>query len=345
MIFNFKIKYLLIFSLIFSLTWFSCSNNPLNPVEQGQVNNAPGQSEQNDAVSYAEEKTAEFFNLALQAKSSEDFNNLEKLLAKVDLQGEIKSSMQMKGLSLKYSSVKTTPSILGLPSFTGDDFIDGTVLLSKTKGDFFSDLTYWFLIADYTHSGDLDKDQATDDPDKGCVLTADLRGVTYQTYNEWNNSTTVTKIDPTNNYTPDNLNSAQSEIASYIEKTTYYAFITLRLKPISRDDELYWYCSKTVWRLFDSSYMKMDVENEYFYFDENQRFAKLRESGMYQLYYAFLKHFLPDWLARILADAKLKEIVSELITPDEVAYATSEYGNGDLVESSRHTWGDTSSIW
>lgn len=341
MFFNFNVKCLLIFSLVFSLTWFSCSNNPLNPVEQGQVNSTPSQSEQDNAVLYAEEKTAEFFNLALQAKSPEDFNNLKKLLAKADLQGEIKSSMQMKGLSLKYSPSKI-PSILGLPPFTSTNFIDGTVLLSRSKGDFFSDLTYWFLIADYTHSGDLDKDQATNDPDKGCVLTADLRGVTYQTYNEWNGSTTVTKIDPKSMYTPDKLNSAQSEIASYIGKTLY-AFITLRLKPISRDDELYWYCSKTVWRLFNSSYMNMDVENEYFY--NPQRFVKLRESGLYQLYYGFLKRFLPDWLAKILADAKLKEIVSELITPDEVAYATPEYGNGDLVESSRHTWGDSPSVW
>ena len=65
------------------------------------------------------------------------------------------------------------------------------------------------------------------------------------------------------------------------------------------------------------------MEDAGFYFGTDKKWTAMGDTLLYKIYYAFLDKYLPSRWARRLADKKLKRILGELITPDELWYWTN----------------------
>jgi hypothetical protein len=293
------------------------------------------------AMDEAAQKTSEFVEVAVRSYMTGETSELKAYLADRDEENVIGDLLIKQGIDLDRNVPRMAIPSVDLPDFAlHEGFEDGSVLLSRHTGHPTSDLLAWIIPGLYTHTGVLDQELYTG-PDAGCVITANLDGVTYETYNDWAGATTVTKLNVDGDavtWPHPQFNAAQQWLMSTYQGSTLYAFLRLNLEPITRENQLFWYCSKTNWRVFDL--VGIDVENANWY---DGKLDQLRQSGLYQLYRAFLALFLPDaWAAR-LADAKLVRVVTELITPDEVRFATSDNPDGSeggaLDPSSRETWG------
>ena len=327
-----KVRILLVFALSAALIIIGCSKKAISPQFDSD-------DQVQDAIDKAGVKTTEVVNLAIKASFNGDPSELLEYLDTEDTDGVVKRLLEENGIDLKAQLGKTFDG-LDLPGFDSSVFEDGSALLSRTVGSPTSDLIAWILPGIYTHTGMLNQELYTG-PDAGCVITANLDGVTYETYNDWNGATTVTKLNVDADYVEwphPNLDYFQNRFINFYQGWTLYAFLRLNLEAIPRTSHLFWYCSKTTWKVFST--MDIDVENATWY---DNKLEILRTSGLYQIYRAFLMLFLPEDVATALADAKIMRVVGELITPDEVRFATSDQPDGTeggaLDPNSTETWG------
>jgi len=122
------------------------------------------------------------------------------------------------------------------------------------------------------------------------------------------------------------------EVTRITTGPSLYSFLHLNLEPVTRDDELLWYCSKVPWRFYND-YFSENIENAGFYFGPDAKWTAMRDTTLYKMYYALLLKILPRRWSRcagILADRKLKRVLTELITPVELWFWTQDgerYGN------------------
>lgn len=299
------------------------------------------------AIAKAEARTAQFVNLAYKAYFTGDLSELKQYLAEKDSEGVVRGLLQERGIDLDAPRMRIMGMLsVVLPPFSDTEYFeDGSVLCSRTVGSTTSDLVHWIFPGIYTHNGLLDQDLYFE-ADDGCVITANLEGVTYETWNDWSNATTVTRLNLASGHKPASwkLNYAQRWIRWYMG-WTIYSFLKLNLEPISRWDFLRWYCSKTVWRVYNkigidvenATWHGMDLDHEGVWTNEDKRDV-MRTSGLYQIYKGFLIALgIDEDTATWLADCKLWRVLKEDITPDEIRFATTLFG-GPLDPDAR-TWG------
>lgn len=299
------------------------------------------QEEENIAVAKAEALTAQFINQVYRAHFTGDLSELKQFLAEKDTEGVIQGVLEEQGIDLEAPRLRILSSIY-LPPFDNSNndsnFEDGSVLLSGTK----ESLIHLVIPGIYTHAGLLDQDLYTG-PNAGCVITANLEGVTYETWNDWASydgaGKIVTKlnVEEAPGVWPKarRLTRAQRWIRRYMG-WTIYSFLKLNLDPVSRWDPFRWYCSKTVWRVLHRRGLNLDVENEDWYGSTLQKsLYKVRDSFLYQL--------IAKWLGPEKAEEKLWAALEECIAPDEIRFATtpppSGTAGGPLDPESKETWG------
>lgn len=280
-----------------------------------------GEDEEQIAIAKAQALTAQVIDQAYRAYFTGDLFEFKKFLAKKDPDGIVRSLLKKNGIDINAPRVRIMTGV-GLPPFKGKNspFKDGDIILSGTKGSIIG----WVLPGEYTHCGVLNEELYAG-PDSGCVLTANLDGVTYETYTDWNSGSPAEKIvtllrsvKPISRWL---MNWAQNSIWRWYHDWTIYAFLKLNLDPVSRWDPLRWYCSKTVWRVYKK--VGKNVENADYYFDgEFPDWQNVMEnSGLFQLYVALLvKLGIDEDTAIEMATEKLMNASDECITPDEIRY-------------------------
>ena len=297
------------------------------------------EEEQEIAIAKAEAITAQFINQIYRAHFTGDLSELKQFVAEKDTEGIIRGVLKEKGIDLKAPRMWITGGSVGLFPFDnsqGGNFEDGSVLLSRTVGSTTSDLLASIIPCIYTHSGLLDQELYTGN-DAGCIVTADLSGVTYESWNDWNNfdgtGKIVTKLNVEKVHgvwpKPWQLYRAQRWIRWYLG-WTIYSFLKLNLDPVSRWDPIRWYCSKTVWRVLNRRGLDLDVENTDWYGSSLQEaLYNVRDSILYVLVERFL--------GRDKAEEKLLAALDECITPDEIRFATTTFGY-PLDIGSKKSW-------
>ena len=309
-----------------------------------------GEDEEEIAIAKAESVTAQFINQIYRAYFTGDLSELKQFVAEKDTEGIIRDILKEKGIDLEAPRMRIMGGTIDLPGF--DDpthFEDGSVLLSRTVGSTTSDLLASIIPGIYTHCGLLDQDLYTsNDADAGCIITADLSGVTYETWNDWANydgtSKIVTKLnvkaDPGVWPQPWQLYRAQRWIRWYMG-WTIYSFLKLNLDPVSRWDPIRWYCSKTVWRVLNRRGLDLDVENVDLYTTADMY---QNENSPYYVRSSILYQLLKKYVGEYIAEKKLWAALEECITPDEIRFATTDepFGTvgGPLDFQSKESWGN-----
>lgn len=275
------------------------------------------ENEKEIAMAKAQAMTAQVIDQAYKAYFTGDLTEFREFLDERDSGRVVRRLLEKNGIDIDTPRIRILTG-LGLPLFDQFPFSDGDVLLSGTKGSIIG----WVIPGYYTHCGVLDQELYTG-PDAGCVITANLEGVTYETYNDWNAGTWDEKIVTqlrVENISKWRMNWAQNSIMRWYQGWTIYAFLKLNLDPVSRWDPWRWYCSKTVWRVFKKA--GVDLENAGYYFTTPGLIEDIMEnSGLYQLYFAFLKALgFSESEAQAMATEKLVNALDECITPDEIRF-------------------------
>jgi len=309
--------------------------------------NFQGEDEEQIAIAKAQALTGQFINKIYRAHFTGNLSELREFVAKKDSDGVIKNLLREKGIDLEAPPrmrMMGVTDVVGLPDFSSSSFIDGSVLLSRTLGSTTSDLIASIIPGLYTHCGVLDQKLCSDsDLNAGCIITANLDGVTYETYDEWNvvgdaTGKIVTKLNPSDG-PPSGLygpHGAKKWIQRYMG-WTIYSFLRLNLEAVSRWDPFRWYCSKTVWRVLYKAGLRgdiNDVENanwyginpnaKYEWFNTSKLDYELQYSILYQLYKGLLMKFgISEGRATTLTNNKLWRVLKEVITPDEVRFAAT----------------------
>lgn len=279
--------------------------------------------------------------LYVEAATSGDSAELDAFLAESDDSGEISAILAAglaDGASRRWgSAISEAP-----PPFADDQYADGDILLFSGTERWQSQALNLILINAYGHAGIVQKsmtETATEfTAENPSVVSATLpEGVRYQTYEEL--------FEDNDAWAQMRVTEAGAELAAgwggaftdaYPEEDTYYAFLKLDLSPISREDPVWWYCSKVpyrVWRDYrPTGNESIEIEDTSLY--TGTVYAAQRQSILYKLYTAYYRK-LPWWLrwrART-PDEVLTAALTELITPDELRTADTVA----LVE----TWGAT----
>ena len=229
------------------------------------------EDEVDPAIAQAQAKTAQFVDMVYRAHFTGDMSELKEYLEQKDPDGIVRKLMKKNRIRLDTPRVRRMDATGGTLPFV--EFTDKTILLSATEGS----IIYLVLPGMYTHCGSFDLEKYNgNDLDQGCIITANLDGVTYETPLEWyyGDGKMVSQLEPNKGVSYWRLNKAQNSIMRWYKGWTIYSFLKLNLDPVSRWDPWRWYCSKTVWRVFKKA--RLDVENKKYYTSESQaRFVKL----------------------------------------------------------------------
>ena len=277
------------------------------------------ENEKEVAMAKAQAMTAQIIDQAYKAYFTGNLTEFKEFLDERDSGRVVRGLLEKSGIDIDTPRIRIL-SGLGLPPFDDPGFFDdGYVLLSGTKGSIIS----WVIPGYYTHSGVLDQELYTGD-DAGCVITANLDGVTYETYNDWNAGSwadkIVTSMKVNKNISQWRMNWAQKSIMRWYQGWTIYSFLKLNLDPISRWDPWRWYCAKTVWRVFKKAGVNLENANYYIEIPGMIEFIK-EHSGLFQLYYRFLVGLgFSETEAQAKATEKLVNALDECITPDEIRF-------------------------
>ncbi len=271
------------------------------------------------AVSAADSGTAQVIDLVIAAKTGGDYTELEDFLAAEDPDGQLREVLSRHGV---FQTARAAPRALGdpLPLFDAGTYGNGDVLLSKSSGTLTSDIMGQVLNRGWGHGGILYQNLATG-PDAGCVLSANLEGLTFETYQEWAAADAVRVMHPPTAPGGD----LRGVLTAHPFPLTMYAFIHLDFTPVARGDDYLWYCSKVPWRVYNA--LGPDIEDAGFYelASAGGRWTALRDSLLYDVYRLYLHLSLPWWRwwrIPALADARLRLVLGELITPDELRYSS-----------------------
>ena len=288
------------------------------------------EEEVDPAIAQAQAKTAQFVDMVYRAHFTGDMSELKEYLEQKDTDGIVRNLMKKNRIRLDTPRVRRMQATGGTTLPFGE-FSDQTILLSATKGS----IIFLVIPGMYTHCGSLDFDKYNgDDLDQGCIITANLDGVTYETPSEWNSGVgidkMVSRLEPNNELS--GLNWAQNSIMRWYQGWTIYSFLKLNLDPVSRWGPWRWYCSKTVWRVFKKA--GLNVENTHYYDNPNIVSNIMDNSLLFQLYKGLLiKLGIDPETAHAMAYEKLINALDECITPDEIRFS----GNLSRI----FTWGGT----
>ncbi len=278
--------------------------------------NIQNEEEVDPAIAQAQAKTAQFVDMVYRAYFTGDMSELKEYLEQNDTEGIVRDLMKKNRIRLGTSRVRRMETAGQILPF--GDFTDRTVLLSATEGS----IIFLVLPGMYTHCGSFDKQKyAATDPDQGCIITANLDGVTYETPSEWyyGDGKMVSRLEAqgVNSW---RLNWAQNSIMRWYQGWTIYSFLKLNLDPVSRWGPWRWYCSKTVWRVFKKA--GLDVENTHYYDDPTIVSNIMDNSLLFQLYKGLLiKLGIDPGVAQAMAKEKLINALDECITPDEIRFS------------------------
>lgn len=305
------------------------------------------ETEPEDAATVeAAEKSGELVESLTAANADGDFTEVEAILARDDPDGELRAALEEAGLLAVPGQERLLTGAQGvpdLPPFTAAAYRHGDVLVSKGSGTLTSTLMDLALVRGYGHAGILDKELSEElalvVEDVAAVLSADVDylteggyAITLQTYDDWvadNDIVTVLRL-PDSAYpvgepgSPSPLSVAIAAIAAKAPGTEY-AFLGYpgasvgSFEPIPKSDEHYWYCSKVPYAVYLQDGVAVDIEQGDFYTGE--LWPAFRESLLYKIYAFYTRLCHPFWSSRRVrnaADGLVKEVLAELVTPDEL---------------------------
>ncbi|GEM_PF-6013516 len=281
----------------------------------------PSQGELNNAEAKASEATQKVVDLL----AENDNEALADYLATEDPSGEVAALVDSYKLEQAMAAKDTT----GV-TFDPADYENGDVLVFQGSGESWQgNLMSLILVGTFGHAGVLDKDLADDIEGNASVLSATIdydeetgtwiNGLCLQDpYELAAGSVAIGRFAA--------VSTDASIMAAYLlaseewmaSNPSLYAFLHLNLDPVSRDDDLLWYCSKVPWRFYNDNF-GVNVEDAEFYFEDG-KWQAFQDTAFYKIYYALLRRFLPARWATYLANRKLKKVLRELITPDELWY-------------------------
>jgi len=311
-------KVLVLAAAVLALVIFSCQLHD----EEAQVVSA---------VETANAGAVDVLDLVIHAKAAQDFSALEDFLAEEDRDGELRALLAAEGVFAPPVQAKAIADYPGGPSFptsfADGAFANGDVLLSRSSGTWTSNLMSLVLNKGYGHGGILYQNLASEtDPNAGCVLSADLEGLNFQSYLEWQAADSIAVMRDNTS-----LGLADRDLTGVLYEMpfpyTCYSFLLPEFMPVTREDDYFWYCSKVPYRVYRD--LGEDIENSAFYElgDPGGKWAELRDSLLYKVYKLYLTWSLPWWKWRqipALADAQLRLVLGELVTPDELRWSAEK---------------------
>ncbi len=289
---------------------------------------SPGLSDEEElqkAAEQADEKSQDLLGHVSKALTEGDYSGLKQYLAEEDENGELAALLAQYGITVSGKAVARGFSLGEGPSAA--DLQDGDTLVFRGDGStWHNQLMRLVYPGFYHHAGSFDAKLAN--LGVACVISAtidaDENGLCFQTLEELNSTSIAAARLRYYNALPGEV---AASVDGYIDRTnndtTYFAFLHLNLDPVSRYDEDLWYCSKVPWRVYWDAYedsAKVDIEGSSFYEDPD-RFEEMKDSYVYQTYLWLLQRILPRrlrGLAEERAEAKLREVLSELVSPDEL---------------------------
>jgi hypothetical protein len=331
-------KVLLIVSAVFMVLLAGC----YSPV--GSSGDDP---EDAVAVAQAGEKTTDVLNTALQAMGTGDYTKLNALLAAEDPQGDLAAILARHGVFGQGATKSFSDMpIVDMPHFwNGDYYTNGDVLLCRGSGNPVANLMQAILPKGYGHAGVLWKPADMPPIDSfPCVITAELAldavGVSFQTWDEWNANDSVCVMrwgDVASRPDSVTFTTAIGTFADVFIGRTLYAFLQplSPFQPVSKGDNLLWYCSKVAYRLYGYllSTPEQSIEGSDFYgadpANTGQRWAQFTylsgtPSLMYEVYWWYLRVTRPfkskAWITNT-ANKQLVFVLGELVTPDELRWS------------------------
>ncbi len=304
---------------------------------------SPGLSDEEElqkATEQADEKSQDLLGHVSDALTVGDSSGLQQYLAEEDENGELAALLAQYGVTVSGKAFARGFSLGEGPSAA--DLEDGDTLVFRGDGSTWQNQLMRLLVPGfYHHAGTFDAELAG--IGVACVISAtidsDDNGLCFQTLEELNSTNVAAaRLRYYSSLPGEVAASIDNYIGRTTNDTTYYAFLHLSLDPVSRFDERLWYCSKVPWRVYWDAYeesAKVDIEGSSFY-DDPDRFEEMKDSYVYQIYLWLLQRILPRrlrGLAEERAEAKLREVLSELVSPDELRSSAR-------VISYEH-WGDT----
>jgi hypothetical protein len=285
------------------------------------------------AVQGAEQKSMEVIDLLVEAKATDNFDAMSRFLGEEDPDGEISALIEQYGDGPDVPFPDYSKGNGWTPAEpTIDDFTDGDVVLFIGNGTSWQNQIMSLIYkCEYHHAGVFDEQLADIMEDDTAFISSTIdtgvNGLCYQTLSELKYTSGVITRLAYFEEEPVFLGLSVDYYRAYTESMpTLYAFLHLNLNPVSRWNPYLWYCSKVPWRVYWDG-MNADIENNGLYElnDRNGKWTENRDTLFYQLYVAVLKRLLPRWAkgwSGYLADKKLCSILDELITPDELRYAS-----------------------
>lgn len=331
-----KQLFALMLAPVLVLILLACTSQPVSPpTEKKNIQ---------EAVALAEQETAEEFDLIVRARHANDPAPLREYLQDHDPNGELKTLMKQHNIETDLQQLAKPGEFL----FPVEDLelFDGDILIIKTIGSIMELL----IPGEYTHCGVFDAELFQGNLSDKCLLSATLgfnaegnfvNGVTYESFADWSGAGKLAVMRKASISESGGLDDAQWAIASRINRSAY-AFLYLNLEPVYRFDPFLWYCSKTSWRVYDL--LNIDIEYAEYYgsystdgFEPSDEFIELtdrdgeRDSFLFILYYRNVKRHLwwhprKEQKAQEIAEAWAARVLTELISPDEIRYATGDNG-------------------
>jgi hypothetical protein len=354
-------KRLCLLAMVLVLAVMGCQQ----PFEQRGTEAAP------EAVSQAEQKTAEVLNLVVEGKGTGDFARLEAYLAQEDPDGEVRALLADGGV---FREPPVSKAVLDLPGFWEAGYQNGDVLVCKSSGGIAGNLMELILVKGYTHGGILNTDMFDlvppnlPDSEKAmvpCVLSADVdylqnyfelgnRALTYETYAGWAGANDVVTVLHSQTPLPTGANNPIGALLAGVYAKnglmgTVYAFMGYPGTPygafqaIPRGDDLYWYCSKVPWRVYDAKAVNLEDASFYQFLNPKGRWTVFQESLLYKLYRLILWKCagIPWFATKYYANQAIIAALGELITPDELRaydhwFGVQTYG---IIPDFDNCWG------
>jgi hypothetical protein len=200
-----------------------------------------------DAGSTADagKRFADVYDAVMQEHATGDTSGIVEYLSYEDGDGVVGEVFQESGLDPFAQESKffwwRKPRV-GLPAFDSGEFEDGDVLFSRNTKSFVSNFIAWlYYQGTFTHCGVFDAD-AVFLGNEPAVISATLElgvsGVTYETWDDWNENTTVALKRYEEDLDDDALDDAQNGVISqYAGSGSTYSFVycdpALGLVPVS----------------------------------------------------------------------------------------------------------------
>jgi hypothetical protein len=284
----------------------------------------------NLAIVQAEDKTQKVIDLIIESHLTGDNSGIHQFLAKEDLDGEVENIIKDHETTTPFG-VSNPLNLYDWPDTS--QFVDGDVVLFRGSGQTWQNQLIRIIYTGfYHHAGIFDSGIADLLRDEDAsIITATLDyGVTGLHFQTWGELTLTSSAIARLQYEqyPDDLLESVAFYRDYtINRRTVYSFLHRNLNPVNRFHPIKWYSSKVPWRVYWRA--GMNIENNAFYelwtddgkWNYDGRWIEMRASIFYRLYYWILKYFLPYHLkpyARHFSDFKLRRVLDELITPDEL---------------------------